>query len=111
MIRLKTHILVNAWVRRCQAGGAFAMVLRKGDEDAGQIALRLYQPGKPVRILMETRDMDGNKVWRDITKGGVDEQEADRLLARETGFDRDLWILEVEDRDGRSFVDEPVIDG
>lgn len=109
MIRIKTEIQVSAWLRRCQADGAFAAVLRKGDADAGLVAIRVYQPGAPVRVYMETRDMEGEKAWRDITAGGCDEAEADRLLKRETDFDRDMWIVEVEDREGRAFLDAPVI--
>jgi hypothetical protein len=31
--------------------------------------------------------------------------ETEARLAKERRFDPDLWIVEVEDRDGRSFLD------
>jgi hypothetical protein len=34
----------------------------------------------------------------------VSEADADTFLNREAGFDSDLWIVEVEDRDGRHFL-------
>ncbi|GGD09236.1 DUF1491 family protein [Aquisalinus flavus] len=110
MIRIKTAIFVDAWRRRCQQGGAFATVLRRGDGDAGMVAVRVYQRGEPMRVWMETRDINGERAWRDLTRGGASEQEADRLLEREVSFDPDLWIVEVEDREGRPFLQEKLLD-
>jgi hypothetical protein len=28
---------------------------------------------------------------------------------RQVKFDPDLWIVEIEDREGRAFVDEPIV--
>ncbi len=34
----------------------------------------------------------------------IDAGAAEERLKRETGFDPDLWIVEVEDRQGRAFL-------
>ena len=39
------------------------------------------------------------------SRNGSIRAEADRRLERETGFDPDLWIVEVEDREGRPRLD------
>ncbi len=36
------------------------------------------------------------------------EQKVEDKLAKETRFDPDVWIVEVEDRDGRHFIDNVV---
>jgi hypothetical protein len=38
----------------------------------------------------------------------VPEPEAEAYLARQLRFDPDLWIVEVEDRAGRHFLDQVV---
>jgi hypothetical protein len=35
------------------------------------------------------------------------EQEVDGAIARQRGFDPDLWVIEVEDRAGRHLLDAP----
>jgi hypothetical protein len=30
-------------------------------------------------------------------------------LAKQMKFDHDLWIVEIEDREGRAFVDEKIV--
>lgn len=110
MARLRSEIRISAYLRRCQAGGAFATVLRRGDADAGVVVIRSYQPGGPVRLFIETRQADGSPAWRRLGGAVLDEAEADRLVAREASFDSDLWVVEVEDREGRLFLDDPVLD-
>jgi len=36
-----------------------------------------------------------------------DEPEVDAAIAKQRSFDRDLWVIEVEDRAGRHLLDEP----
>jgi hypothetical protein len=36
------------------------------------------------------------------------EADAEAYLGRQIKFDPDIWIVEVEDRDGRSFLDTVV---
>ena len=39
----------------------------------------------------------------------IDALDAESRLARATGFDSDLWVIEVESRDGDALID--VVDG
>ena len=40
-----------------------------------------------------------------LDPAGVPEREADDYMVRQTEYDPDLWLLEIEDRQGRSFID------
>lgn len=113
--RLKTEIRVAAQLRRAQGAGAFAAVARRGDPDAGAVAVKVYLGERRARLLIQSRDLDGKAVWRDPLDGAgrsgdssADHPEAsvDGWLRRETRIDPDLWIVEIEDRAGRAFVDE-----
>lgn len=113
--RLKTEIRVAAQLRRAQGAGAFATVARRGDPDAGAVAVKVYLGGARARVLIQSRDLDGHAVWRDPLAPESEtgdqpaeypEAEADAWLAKETSVDPDLWIVEIEDRKGRAFVEE-----
>ncbi|MFN0024873.1 MAG: DUF1491 family protein [Parvularculaceae bacterium] len=103
--RLKTEIRVAAQLRRASAAGAFATIARRGDADAGAMAIKVYLGARRARLFVEARGHAGEPVWREPLGGEADEAEIDRYLEKEIRFDRDLWVVEVEDREGRAFVD------
>lgn len=102
---MKSEIRVAAQLRRAAAAGAFATVVRKGDADAGAIAVKVYLGGGAARLFVEARDEAGESIWREPLDGPAPEAAIDQFLEKETRFDRDLWIVEIEDREGRIFAD------
>lgn len=103
--RLKTEIRVSAQLRRAQGAGAFATIARKGDPDAGAVAVKVFLGAARARLFIQSRDLDGAAIWREPLGDDHDEAKIDAFLARETRIDPDLWIVEIEDRDGRAFLD------
>jgi hypothetical protein len=103
--RLKTEIRVAAQLRRAAGAGAFATIARRGDADAGAVAIKVYLGARRARLYVESRNENGEAVWREPLDGEADETAVDRFLEKEMRFDRDLWIVEIEDRQGRAFVD------
>jgi hypothetical protein len=108
--RIKTGIWVSAFIRRVGLDGTPVMVARRGDVDAGLVLIkvnRLEEPG--CVVYSPSRDLDGNRIWRMATgPDPVPEPDADTYIERQAKFDPDLWVLEIEDRAGRHFLDEPV---
>ena len=111
-MRLKSAIWVAAYVRRCHLEGAFAAVRRRGAEEAGAIFVKvsrldgmaaLFGPA-PQSAFEEARPGERRFVSV-IAAGFVPESEVDKRLIREQDFDSDLWIVEIEDRSGRHFLD------
>lgn len=101
--RLRSEIIVQAAIRRASQRGTPATVVRRGDPDAGTIYVKLHLGfGVGSVVLAPARDYDtGRAYWRRATgPDPVPEPEADTTLAREARIDPDLWILEIEDRDG-----------
>lgn len=108
--RIKTSIRVSAHIRRAEAGGAFAAIVRRGDPDAGAVAVKLYRGRGDAQMFIQSRDLDGQTVWRDPLDGRVseagDDIEAaiDQWLAREISIDPDLWVIEIENPKGDAFL-------
>lgn len=111
-MRLKSAIWVAAYVRRSHLEGAFAVVRRRGAEEAGAIFVKvsrldgtaaLYAPA-PQSAFEEARP--GERRFVPVLPATFGpEPEVEARLSREVSFDPDVWIVEVEDRQGRHFLD------
>lgn len=114
-MRLKSAIWVSAYIRRCQVEGVQAVLRRRGAEEAGAIFIK-------VSRLDGTADLYGpapQSAFDDhpsdrmfiacLPNAGTSEADVEARLTREIRFDPDLWVVEVEDRAGRHFLDESVI--
>jgi hypothetical protein len=111
-MRLKSALWVAAYLRRCRVEGAFAVVRRRGAEEAGAVFVRICR-------LDGTSDLFGPAPQSASDAGlGADrmftpsfpqqpapDAAVEAKLEREIKFDSDLWIVEVEDPAGRNFLD------
>ena len=103
-----SDIWVAALIRRAELGGAFAVVVRKGDARAGSVLIKVLSRSQgTARLYAEATRGDGEKVWM---RPALSEQEAelDAYVARTVRVDPDIWVVEIDDRDGRHFLTEPV---
>ncbi len=107
--RLKAGIFVRATIRRAEVAGAAAFVLRKGNEEAGAVILKVSRLDGRCLVLNQARAGDGELVWSRPLSDWCDEARAQAWCEKQAGFDPDLWILEIEDRQGRAFVDEKIV--
>lgn len=99
--RLPTEIWVKAHLRRCHAEAIPVMVLHKGDTNGGTVLLKVLQRDAGCRLLSQMRDMEGRLGWLSALGAGlVPETEADAYIERAVARDPDLWVIEVESRDG-----------
>src|SRR5437763_13507227 len=114
-MRLKSAIWVAAYVRRCNGAGAFAAVRRRGAEEAGAIFIKLnrldgtaelFAPA-PQAVFEEAHPSD-RAFTRCLGSEPAPEEVIENRLTREIRFDPDAWIIEVEDRAGRHFLDRVV---
>ena len=105
---LSTDIWVAALIRRAELAGAFAVVARKGDARAGSVLVKaLNRSDRTSRLYSEATRGDGERVWM---RPALSDQEPDldRYIERAVRIDPDLWVVEIDDRDGRHFLTEPV---
>ena len=114
-MRLKSGIWVAAYIRRCQIEGAQAVLRRRGADEAGAVFIKVarldgtaevFGPA-PQTAFEEARPSDRAFV-RSLKISPAPEMDAEAYLARQIKFDPDVWIVEVEDRAGRHFLDQVV---
>lgn len=110
MAELKTDFWVSALIRRAQLGGAFAGVVRKGDLDAGAVLVKVASLDGRARLYAPARNGAGERIWLDLSAGslGDEERAVDAYARKRAENDPDIWVIEIEDRQGRHFLEEPV---
>lgn len=105
--RLKAEIWVKALIRRCEVSGVSAMVVRRGDATSGTVLVKVNTLDGSAEVFSPARARDGALIW--LSAGGPKpEPEADAYIEKQRKFDPDLWVVEIEDRAGRHFLQEPV---
>ena len=97
-----------ALIRRAEIGGAFATVARRGDDRAGAVIVKVFDTSnRTARLYSEAFGPDGERLWMQPVGSDL-ESELDDYLQRQLRYDPDLWIVEIEDREGRHFITERV---
>ncbi len=111
-MRLRSDVWVAALVRRAFAAGAAATVVHHGADEAGAIFVA-------VDRLDGSTDLWGPAPQTDFGETMTGDRRFERLHARfpradlqariasERRFDGDLWLVEVEDRQARHFIEPP----
>lgn len=108
-MRLTAEFFVAALIRRAEGEGAFATVVRRGHAAAGAVFVKvarrdgtadLYGPAPQAAFGADA----GDRLFERLAEA-VPEAEVEERLRRESRFDSDLWIVEIEDRHGRAFLD------
>jgi len=112
-MRLTSEIWVKAYLRRCQGEGVDAVLVRRGDTDAGAIYIKvsrldgtaaLFGPA-PAGLAQTSEE----RQWQACLADQAAESEADVYLARQIDFDPDIWIVSVDDRQGRHLLEDWLI--
>lgn len=106
MPRLTARFWVDAYLTRLRLQDIPAFVVAHGDDTGGAVLVKLATlDGRAVLFQRSFDLMTGDRKWIELTAG--DEAEVDATVTRQRGFDPDLWVIEVEDRQGRHLLDEP----
>ena len=102
--RLAAHVWVSAYLTRLRLVDIPAFVVAKGDPTAGAVLVKLNTLDGQARLYQRSFDLaTGALAWIVLADGA--EADVDASVARQRGFDRDLWVIEVEDRAGRHLLD------
>lgn len=107
---IASDVWVSALIRRAELAGANAVVVRRGDARAGSVIVKVYDSStRQARLYSEAFGPDGDRLWMQPVTTEF-ESELDAYVERQRGYDPDLWVVEIEDRQGRHFLTETVQD-
>jgi hypothetical protein len=107
--RLTSDIWVSAYLTRLRLADIAAYVTARGDATAGAVVVKVATLDGRARAFQRSFDLASDaRVWVVLAEGA--EVEVDAVLARQRARDRDLWVIELEDRQGRTLLGEEGLD-
>lgn len=109
MVRLRSDFWVSAYLRRCNLSGVNAVLRRRGSAEAGAVFVKvdrldgsadLYGP-VPQSAFDDALDEDRQFA---VMMFQAEPLAVEERMKREIRFDSDLWMIEIENRDGNHFL-------
>lgn len=103
--RLTADFWVHAYLARLALANIPAYVTAHGDATAGAVLVKCATLDGRARLFQRSFDlMTGQRTWVTLADGA--EADVDAGIARQRRMDPDLWVIEIENRDGRTLLDE-----
>ncbi|MEM6941703.1 MAG: DUF1491 family protein [Pseudomonadota bacterium] len=104
MARLTARFWVDAYLARLAVFDIPGFVVAHGDDTGGAVLVKLSTLDGRADLYHRSFDLEtGARQWVVLEAG--EEAVVDAAVARQRGFDPDLWVIEVEDRQGRHLLD------
>jgi hypothetical protein len=107
MARLTSDFWVSAYLRQAALDGLVAVLRRRGAREAGAIFVKLDRLdgtaalyGPAPQALADESGARRFQLILDSDPGSIEER-----VARERRFDPDLWLIEIENREGDPRLD------
>ncbi len=103
MARLTARFWVDAYLARLRVHDIPAFVVAHGDDTGGAVLVKLATLDGNAVLFQKSFDLlSGQRAWVEMVRGS--EHDIDASISKQRGFDPDLWVLEVEDRQGRHLL-------
>ena len=100
--RLTPGFWVRAAIRACEVQMIPAFVVHKGLEEAGSVLIKLNRFAAGCVVYGRVAGPEGESTWMAGTgETPVAEPQADDYIRRQLSYDRDLWVVEIEDQNAR----------
>ena len=104
IIRLKSRLWVEGLLRRCQSEGKFGALVTTGADEAGAVYVAINHLNNTYDLLGPpagpSHDDGGERRFRKVFAKPVSWDEIRAHMDKQRKFDRDIWLVEVEDRVG-----------
>ena len=92
MVRLPSKLWVEALIRTVEVAGSSAFVVQKGDAERGDTLIKVSRLDGTATAYTPSTNLEGERIFRNLLSQG------------------DLWVVEIEDREGRHFLTEDIED-
>ena len=102
--RLTAEFWVQAYLTRLRLAGIPAFVVKHGNDEAGAVLVKLNTLDGNAQAFSRNFGAQGQRVWSLLF--GDTEAAVDAAIERQKKYDPDLWVIEVEDRQGRTLLDQ-----
>ena len=108
VIELKSEILINAGIRAAERNFTNAYVTKRGDTEAGAIFVKidtldgyakLFTRNLKYDLINENNFVEFINLYPEKKIQNID---IDKRVSKEIEIDRDCWIVEIEDKEGRN---------
>jgi hypothetical protein len=103
--RLRTEFWVRAYLKRLEMNAIPGYVVARGQPDSGAVMVKCATLDGQASLWSRGFDWQSDSHRWTLQSQGA-EPEVDASIRRQRGFDPDLWVIEVESRDGRTLLDE-----
>ena len=105
--RLPAELEATALMRRVEATGDFATLLKRGDPERGSLLLVIASRGRHVACLERLLSLGGEYGWRQVGPEGTESSAllAD-FLAKRRRVDPDSWLIELDVAQPERFIAE-----
>ena len=108
--RLKTGLWVQSQIRQSNIDNIPLVVVRRGDPDSGTVLIVVQHRDGRHTVYSQVYVGDGGRGWmRGTGPSPVAPEEAQAYVERAIARDYDIWVIEVEDRDGRFKLDGKIV--
>ncbi len=104
-MRLPAHLEVSGLIRAVEAAGGFAVVLSKGERDAGTILILAQDRGTNAKLWERMPQLDGSRSFictreEDAEKPG----EFSDYVTKRGLQDPDCWVIELDIPNSEQFI-------
>ncbi|NJM50298.1 MAG: DUF1491 family protein [Sphingomonadales bacterium] len=98
--RLASSVEISSFLRRAQAQGDFATILKKGDPVSGAILVVAVIRGANPVLYERYPTLDGPPQWDALSShSGYSDQQMHEYLDKRSQSDPDLWVIELDTAD------------
>ena len=105
MSKLKSEFWVKAYLKRLSLEGISGFVVHHGDNDAGDLLITVCNLEGAAKHFQREYNFEADKMlWKCIFSGN--QEDGDALAKKKLKVDPDLWVLEIEDPQGRHFLED-----
>lgn len=103
--RIPAHLEVAGMIRAVEAAGGFAMVLQKGERDAGTILVVTLDRDGPATLYERMPQLDGTRLFIAAKQQNTEKPyEFSEYLDRRKNQDPDCWLIELDIADAERFI-------